>query len=231
MRRFATAGALMAIGLAATGCVTLAPPPPSPEPGDYRVGPPDTLLVTVLPEPRIERLVVVRPDGMISLDLIGDVLAIDRTVDEIARDVEELVKRFKRDPVASVALQAAQSPQVTVFGEVNSPGTFPLQRQTRVSEAIGLRGGPTIFASKSRIRVVRVEGGHSLVYHVDLKAIKNGDQRTNMVLTAQDIVVVPPNMLARVGYALQTVLFPFQQVLTAGSSAAFVATGMSGGRR
>ena len=88
--------------------------------------------------PIIERQVTVRPDGMISVDLIGDLPATGRTVMEIARDIEQRVSRFKRDAVATVSVVLAQSATVTVFGEVQAQGNFPLQRDTRVAEAIGL---------------------------------------------------------------------------------------------
>ena len=84
---------LFALGLLATlGCsTTLAPPPSAPTPSTYRVGAPDQLLVSILPDPVIERAVTVRPDGMISIDLAGDIRAAGHTVDEIAAEVEKRV--------------------------------------------------------------------------------------------------------------------------------------------
>jgi len=197
--------------VAAQGCTSFNPVPP-PKPGTYaayRVGAPDVLAVTILPEPVIQREVTVRPDGMISLDLIGDVPAGGRTIEEIAADIEQRISRFKRDANVTVALNEALSTDVTVFGEVRLPNTFPLTRETRVAEAIGLVHGETMFARTAKVRVVRSGGGESVVYLVNLNDIRKGDLSTNMVLVPGDIVYVPPNIFARIGYAVNAVLFPF----------------------
>ena len=206
------AAAMLALLLvAAQGCTSFNPVPP-PKPGAYaayRVGAPDVLDVTILPEPVIQRAVTVRPDGMISLDLIGDVRAAGRTVEEIAMDIEKRISRFKRDAKVTVALREALSTDVTVFGEVHMPNTFALTRETRVAEAIGLVRGETMFARTARIRVVRSGGGETVVYLVDLNAIRKGDLSTNIVLVPGDIVYVPPNIFARIGYAVNAMRFPF----------------------
>jgi polysaccharide export outer membrane protein len=197
--------------VAAQGCTGFNPVPP-PKPGAqaaYRVGAPDVLVVTILPEPVIERDVTVRPDGMISLDLIGDVPAGGRTVTEIAADIEQRISRFKRDASVTVALREAMSTDITVFGEVRMPDTFPLTKETRVAEAIGLVHGETMFARTAKVRVVRSGGGESFVYLVNLNHIRKGDLSTNIVLMPGDIVYVPPNIFARIGYAVNAVLFPF----------------------
>ena len=125
----------------AVACTTpgVAPPMASSQP--YTVGPPDELRVSVLPEPEIQREVIVRPDGMISVDLIGDIPAAGRTTSEIAADIEKRIARYKRDARVTVALKASLSSQVTVLGEVVRPMTFPLARETRISEALGMVGG------------------------------------------------------------------------------------------
>jgi polysaccharide export outer membrane protein len=210
IRRFGAA-MLVLLMVAAQGCTTYNPvPPPKPAGyGAYRVGAPDVLTVTILPEPVILREVTVRPDGMISLDLIGDVPAGGRTIEEISADIEQRISRFKRDASVTVALRDALSTDVTVFGEVRLPNTFPLTRETRVAEAIGLVRGETMFARTGKIRVVRSGGGESAVYLVNLNDIRRGDLSTNMVLVPGDIVYVPPNIFARIGYAVNAVLFPF----------------------
>ncbi len=210
IRKFGAA-MLALLLVAAQGCTGFNPVPP-PKPGAYaayRVGAPDVLLVTILPEPVIQREVTVRPDGMISLDLIGDVPAGGRTIDEIAADIEQRISRFKRDASVTVALRAAASTDITVLGEVRAPNTFPLTRETRVAEAIGLVRGETMMARTGKIRVVRSGGGESVVYLVNLNAIRRGDLSTNLVLMPGDIVYVPPNIFARIGYAVNAVLFPF----------------------
>lgn len=215
----AVAVALIALLLAAAGCQThLAPPPVRPTESTYLVGPPDQLLVTILPAPEIERTAVVRPDGRISIDLIGDVQAAGRTVEAIAAEIQTRVARFKRDAHVTVSVVASESLAVTVLGEVVSPGTFPLTSETRVSQAVGLRGGTTMFGSKSKVRLIRTNGESTQMFIINLARIENGDLSSNMVMRGGDMLVVPPNVLARIGYAMQMLLFPFQPVLgTAGS--------------
>lgn len=209
-KRFACLGLVLGLAVA-PGCASYEPIP-APASGSfeaYRVGAPDRLEVTVLPEPPIERNLTVRPDGMISFDLIGDVPAGGRTIDEIAADIERRIARFKRDASVTVRLAEALSTGVTVFGEVKSAQAFPLVKETRVAEAIGVVGGETIFAKTSEIRVVRSGGGESVVYLVNLNAIRSGDQSTNILLRSGDIVYVEPNIFAKIGYAVNALLLPF----------------------
>lgn len=205
---------------AALGCATTPAPPPKRMGSSYVVNAPDELHVTVLPDPAIERDVKVRPDGMISIDLIGDVPAGGRSVSEIAADVEQRIARFKRGASVTISLRVAASNSITVLGEVRTPQSFPLYKDTRVAEAVGHVGGPVFTASTGRIRVVRSGGGEAVVLRVNLNAIQGGDQRTNIVLQEGDIIYVPPTWWAQVGYFVQAVLFPFNPLLGLGTAAA-----------
>ncbi len=195
------------------------PPPISPPPATYRIGAPDVLSVSILPDPGIEREVVVRPDGRISIDLIGDVMASGRTPEQLAKIVLEEISRYKRDAVVTVSLLQSRSSTITIFGQVASPGSRVLDRETRLAEAIGAAGGTNLFASKGRVRVIRSNPRETKVLYVNLRDIQYGDQSTNYLLEDGDIIVVPPNAIARVGFALQTLLFPFQQIFSAGLGA------------
>jgi polysaccharide export outer membrane protein len=205
--------AALLLAFSVTACSSTGGPPPGPQTMAYRVGPPDQLRITILPEPLIEREVVVRPDGMISVDLIGDVPAAGRSTEEISEDIQNRISRFKRDARVTVALYAALSTEVTVLGEVGRASTFPLARQTRVVEALGTVGGTGVYAATSRLRLIRTAEGKTQVYKVDLAAIQNGDMRTNYLLQGGDLIYVPPGVMASIGYTLQAVLFPFQQLL------------------
>lgn len=198
------------------------PPPVSPPPATYRIGAPDVLIVSILPDPGIEREVVVRPDGRISIDLIGDVMASGRTPEQLAKIVLEKISRYKRDASVTVSLLQSRSSTITIFGQVNIPGTRVLDRETRLAEAIGAAGGTNLFASKGRVRVIRSNPRETKILRVNLRDIEYGDQSTNYLLQDGDIIVVPPNAFARVGFVLQTLLFPFQQIFSAGLGAATV---------
>ena len=92
-------------------------------------------------------------------------------------------------------------------------------------EAIGQVGGETIFARTGKIRVIRAAGAESAVYTVDLNAIRAGDQSTNMLLRSGDIVYVPPNVFARIGYAMNALLLPFQPFM--GVAYAFIGSAIA----
>ena len=147
---------------------------------------------------------------MITVPLIGEVAAGGRTIPEITAEIEERIARFKRDPHVSVALAAAASTDIVILGEVGRQNSFPLVKETRIVEAIGLVGGTTAFSSDSRIRVIRTVNGVTKVMRVNLHAIRKGDLSTNLMLEPGDFVYVPPTLWARFGYALNTLLFPFQ---------------------
>jgi len=208
----------------ATACSTVSPAPP-PKVSDhesYRVGAPDRLTVTILPDPRIENTVTVRADGMISVDLIGDVPASGRTVLEIAADIQKRIARYRRNPSVTVALVESESTEIILLGEVMRPGAFPLAKQTRVAEAIATVGGLTAwgFASGRNVRLIRTADGETAVHKVDMTAIGEGDLRTNAVLVAGDIIYVPSTFWAKVGYVFNAVLFPFQPFMGVANSAA-----------
>jgi polysaccharide export outer membrane protein len=213
--------------LSALACArpTPAPPPIAPPIEGYIVGAPDNLRILILPEPEIQREVRVRPDGMISIDLIGDVQAGGKTPTQIAEAIREKITRYKRDAAVSVTVIDSPSQFVTIFGEVVSPGTFSLTAETRVSEAIGRVGGTRAFASLNRIRVIRTDGTNTRVIRVRLKDIEQGDLATNLVVREGDLIVVPPTVLARVGYAMQMLLFPLQPLIAGATSAGAIAGG------
>ncbi len=146
---------LVLASLAPIACVNPAPPPTLNPGAAYRVGAPDQLRVSILPEPVIERDVVVRPDGKISIDLVGDVQASGLVTEEIAEKVRVKISRYKRDASVTVTVVAAESDTISLFGEVRNPGTFPILHDIRIAEAIAQLGGTTHFASRRYVRVIR----------------------------------------------------------------------------
>ncbi len=208
----------IATALFFTACITSPTAPPPVEWIDYRVGPPDQLRVTILPEPVISEEATVRPDGMITVQLIGDVLAGGRTTVEIAADIQERIKRYKRGAVVTVSLESAQADLITVYGEVGRPQTISLTRQMRVSDALGTAGDVTNLANEDNIRVVR-PGNPPEVIIVDIAAIRTGDLSTNVQLYGGDIIYVEPTFIAKIGYVIRQILFPFDPLFNAGRNA------------
>ena len=154
MSRF-LACSLMGILLLA-GCVkpeVIIPPGP-PEEG-FVLGPEDLIDVVVWKNPDLSRQVVIRPDGKISLPLIGDVPSNGLTADQLAEDIAERYKAYKENPSVSVNVVQVNSYFVFVVGEVNGPGKLPLKSYTTVLQALSLAGGFTQFASRNDLQVVR----------------------------------------------------------------------------
>jgi polysaccharide export outer membrane protein len=215
------ASGLMLVSCATDSAIYETTPPDSRNASStYTLGPPDRLRIVVLPDPAIEREVTVRPDGIISIDLVGDVPAAGRTTEEVARDIESRILRFKRNASVTVSLQTSASPQLTMLGEVARPSTFPLTSDTNVIKAIGLAGGVTRMAAKDRIRLIRTDEDQPRVYRVDLEAIERGDYATNYPLRGGDVLVVLPTGSASAGYMIQRIFFPLQQILGFGANVA-----------
>lgn len=194
----------------------------------YRVGPSDTLTVKVLPDPAIELTALkVRPDGKVSVDLIGDVQAAGRTTDEISAEIAEKMAEFRQSPTVSVGVEAPTSTTVSVIGEVRTPGSFPLDRDIRVAEAIAMAGGATELGATGRVRVVRREGGTQTVLMVsDLDDIRAGDGSTDMLLQKGDLVVVPAAYPVVAGYEIRKFLYPIEAFFRVIGGGLFLAAGM-----
>lgn len=194
-------------------------PPKAPPISAYRVGAPDDLRIVILPEPEIVRDVRVRPDGKVSIDLVGDVQAAGRTPLEIAESIQREISRYKRDAVVNVSVESSTSRFVTIYGEVGRPGVFALDTETRITEAIGRAGGARPFAKLGGVRIIRPTGQTAEVVEVRLDDIQDGDLSTNFVVQDGDLIVVPPTALARIGYAMQMLFFPFQPLLSGATTA------------
>ncbi len=203
--------ALVLAGALAVACAGPVSPPPDPSVRElYRVGASDRLTIQVLPDPAIERVVVVRPDGQFSMDLIGDVRAEGRRPEEIAAEIEERMAEYRQSPSVLVSLDAPTSNAVAVLGEVNQPVLFPLERETRVSEAVARAGGMTELAAASRVRVIRKSGEETLLFLTDLDDVQAGRLESDLHLRRGDLIYVPPAVPVSAGYALRRALFPLE---------------------
>jgi polysaccharide export outer membrane protein len=215
----------------AVGCIAPAVPAPgrpAVEP-EYRVAPPDVLAISMRPAPEINRTVVVRTDGRISFDLIGDVDVGGKTIREIRDTMEQRLKEFVVHPDVTVILHQSTSRKFYVLGEVGRPAAYPLIGEVTALNAIAGAGGLTHFANKDGIRLVR-PGTPGSAYAVDFAQISQyGNAETNHYLQPGDVVYVPPNGFAQVGYALGVIFFPLQQIIGLGGGLASRVYGGGGG--
>jgi polysaccharide export outer membrane protein len=161
-------------------------------PEEYRIGPEDVLQVFVWKNEALSRTVSVRPDGMISLPLLGDVEVAGQT----SRDLRDaLVKRYAEfiaAPEISVIVNEVKSVKVSVIGEVLKPGRFELKSRTTVLDVVALAGGFGPFASRAKMAILRPEGGKMKRIPFNFnKAISEGGEQENFYVQPGDIVVVP----------------------------------------
>ena len=122
---------------------------------EFLLGPEDVLEVVVWRNQDLSRQVIVRPDGMISMPVIGDVQAAGLTPDQLAEKITKRLKEYKENPTVSVSVKEVNSYNVFVLGEVMKPGKYQLKSYTTVLQAISLAGGFTPYASKNKLQVVR----------------------------------------------------------------------------
>lgn len=160
---------------------------------DYLIGAEDVVEVIVWKNADLSRTTNVRPDGKISLPLIGDVQAAGRTAEHL-RDViaEKLKSYYKEPPEISVILQQVNSYAIYVLGEVRSPGKYVVKTETTFLQAVTLAGGFTDFASKNRILVRRKGDGHvqESSMSIKYKDVLAGRQN-NILLKPGDTVIIP----------------------------------------
>ena len=158
----------------------------------YRLGAEDTLLVSVWKDEQLTREVVVRPDGMFSFPLVGDIQAEDRTVEDIRSDLVRRLTKYIPNPNVSVAVTKVISYKVYVVGRVNKPGEFLIGHYTDVLQALSLAGGLTPFAAENDIKVMRRVRGEQYAIPFRYGDVRKGrDLEQNIVLQRGDVVMVP----------------------------------------
>jgi len=163
----------------------------------YLIGVDDQVQVSVWRNPELS--VTVRPDGMISVPLVGDVLAGGRTPMSVADAIRGKLGSFVRDPNVTVIVTELRSHEylsrVRVTGAVTSPRSLPYRQGMTVLDAVLEAGGPNQFASAERSRLYRQQDDESTVMKVELDAIlKKGDLETNYRLQPGDIITVPERL-------------------------------------
>jgi polysaccharide export outer membrane protein len=184
-------GGLLIGGLLLGGCAheqTAAPAATAEEP--YRIGKEDVLDVSVWRDPDLSRTLPVRPDGFITLPMVGEVQAEGRTTVELEQDIAHRLQKYIQTPRVTVMVREVNSARVYVTGEVQKPGAFPLRGQVTVLQALAMAGGLTEFADRNGMMVIRGNNGpHISVRYSDL--IDRRAQGADFPLQPGDTVVVP----------------------------------------
>jgi polysaccharide export outer membrane protein len=199
INRLLIAGFLLLLAACATTGSTSAPPKPSPDAqavSVYRIGVDDIVDVSVWHNPDLNAKVPVRPDGMISVPLIGDVAAGGKTPEEVSVEIAEKLKAYVRDPQVAVILTELRSHEylsrVRVTGAVRQPISVPYRQGMTVLDAVLAAGGTTDFAASDRTELYRREGEGTKAYAVRLDQIlQKGDLATNYPAQPGDVITVP----------------------------------------
>lgn len=161
----------------------------------YQVGPGDSLNIIVWGNPELSMVVPVRPDGMITTPLVEDLDASDKTPTQLARDIEEDLRTYIRDPVVTVVVSGFVGPyhqQVRVIGQAAEPQAVQYREHMTVMDVMIEVGGLTEFAAGNRTTIVRQENGRERQYRVRLDDLVNGgDISANVEMLPGDILVIP----------------------------------------
>jgi polysaccharide export outer membrane protein len=160
---------------------------------DYVIGVQDVLNIDVWREPEITRAVTVRPDGKISLPLIGELDANGLTTDVLQAEIAKGLANYFRDPQVTVIIQEANSHKFNVIGSVQHAGVFPLVANIGVLDAIAVAGGFRDFAKVNGIYVLRrmPDGSRKRLTFNYKAAVQGKPGYRDTVLQTGDTVVVP----------------------------------------
>jgi len=167
---------------------------PDPRKGEFMLGPSDELRITVWRNPELSTDVTVRPDGTITMPLIGDMRAANRTTNSLREEIRRRLRDYVKDgAVVTVALRRVNSYRFTVAGKVTRVGLFTARQYVTVLEAIAMAGGPSRFANPSRTTIIRRDAkGRVRRIPVDYTAVASGNAPgQNLVVLPGDTIFVP----------------------------------------
>lgn len=191
------------------GCGTMSPPTIPPDAAqlddesgpaqEYLIGVDDQLQVNVWRNPELSMSMPVRPDGMISLPLIGDVQAGGRTPPAVAEEVRERLSHYVREPNVTVIVTELRTHEylsrVRVTGAVQTPTSIAHRQGMTVLDAVLQAGGVNEFAAPDRAKLYRKVGNETKVYPIELGGIlQEGKLVTNYELQPGDIITVPERL-------------------------------------
>lgn len=167
---------------------------PDPRKLEYVLGPADGVKIAVWKNPDLNTDTKIRPDGTVTMPLIGDLAASGRTPTQLKADVTKRLAAYVKDETAQVSVTVTDvaSYRYTVSGNVERGGIFASKYYVTVSEAIAMAGGVNKFGDPSRVQVIRNQGGKLRRIPIDFRRIADGQHpEENLALFAGDILYVP----------------------------------------
>jgi polysaccharide export outer membrane protein len=164
----------------------------TPLPADYVIGPEDVLGIVFWRDQDMTGDVTVRPDGMVTLPLIGDLSAAGMTPEALRMQVQTAAAKYVQDATVTVVVRQIHSRKVFITGEVRLPGAYPLTGPRTVMQLIAVAGGLNEFADAKKITVMRTEQGRELILKFNYNEVAHGKKlEQNILLKPGDTVVVP----------------------------------------
>ena len=163
----------------------------------YIIGAGDSVNVIVWRNPELSMSVPVRPDGKIAAPLIDELMAQGKTPVQLARDIEQVLGKYVRDPVVTVMVSGFVGPyseQIRVIGEAARPQALPYKLQMTMLDLMIAVGGLTDFADGNKATILRTSEGNKL-YSVRLQdLIRRGDVSANVDMKPGDILIIPESL-------------------------------------
>lgn len=200
---FSRIAALLGLAALLAGCATGPNLPPAPQVTpqersmvEYVIGPGDNLNISVWQQADLSASVPVRPDGKVTLPLVEDMQAAGKTPTRLARDIEQALGEFIREPrvtviVTSVA-EAEKREQVRVIGQAMSPSAVAYRDGMSVLDVMIAVGGLTDFAAGNRAILIRVIDGERREFNLRLNDLVNrGDMSADVTVLPGDVIVIP----------------------------------------
>jgi polysaccharide export outer membrane protein len=157
----------------------------------YIIGAEDTLQITVWKEPSLSGTIPVRPDGMISLVLVGDLPAAGKTPMQLSDDITVKLKKYIQDPNVSVLVMGVNSQKIFLVGEVGHVGPVMMTAGMTPLQAIAAAGGLTPYANAKKIYILRGEAGKQQKIPFNYKQALKGEEAQSVALKPGDTIVVP----------------------------------------
>jgi polysaccharide export outer membrane protein len=152
----------------------------------------DVLQLFVWKEPDLSKDVTVRGDGKVTVPVLGDIEAANKTPAELAATLTKLYLKYLAAPQVTVAVLQPTVARFYVLGQVSRPGDFVLNGRTTVLQGLALAGGFREFAKSDEIVIIRREGGREVSTPFNYKRVQQGKDLTqNFVLRPGDTILVP----------------------------------------
>jgi polysaccharide biosynthesis/export protein len=168
---------------------------PDPRRSEYVIGVADHLTIRVWKNPDLSTEATVRPDGTITMPLLGDLRADSKTPTQLKDEITKQLAKFVRDEgaVVTVAVTGVNSYNFTVAGNVEKAGVYTSQKYVTVLEAMQLAGGPNRFASAKETKLFRKDRkGETRIIPINYPAVLDGSQpEANLALISGDQLYVP----------------------------------------